>query len=77
MEKVILGTSKTLTLSSGDYYFSSVSIGGSGKLNLNINNNSNIRIFVTGDVRFGTSVHTTISNVNPANIYLETEGNFS
>jgi predicted acyltransferase (DUF342 family) len=72
---VNLGTSKTLNLSSGDYYFASFSMGGSGKLNLNVANGK-IRIFITGNVTFGTSLTTTILNGGPEDVYLETHGNF-
>ena len=72
---VKLGTSRTLTLSSGDYYFRSFSMGGSGKLKLNVNDGK-IRIFITGDVTFGTSVEVTVLNGGPENIYLETKGDF-
>ncbi len=74
--KVNLGTSKTLNLSSGDYYFTSFSMGGSGKLNMDVNGGK-IRIFVTGDVKFGTSVTTAVLNGGPESVYLETEGNFT
>ena len=73
---VILGTSKTLNFSSGDYYFNSFSMSGSGKLNLNVANGK-IRIFVTGNVAFGTSLETIILNGGPEDVYLETHGNLS
>ncbi|HEY6435869.1 MAG TPA: T9SS type A sorting domain-containing protein, partial [Ignavibacteriaceae bacterium] len=72
---VTLGTSKTLNLSTGDYYFNSISMGGSGKLKLNVAN-GNIRIYVTGNVTFGTSVEIIILNGGPEKVYLETLGNF-
>jgi hypothetical protein len=50
-------------------------MGGSGKLNLNVANGK-IRIFITGNVTFGTSLTTTILNGGPENVYLETHGNF-
>jgi predicted acyltransferase (DUF342 family) len=73
---VNLGTSKTLNLSSGDYYFDSFSMGGSSVLNLNVGNGK-IHIFVTGNVTFGTSVVANVLNGNPEDVYLETHGNFS
>lgn len=73
---ITLGTSKTLNLSSGDYYFNSFTMGGSGKLNLNVSNGK-IRIFVTGNVSFGTSLQSTVLNGDFKDVYLETQGNFS
>jgi hypothetical protein len=49
---------------------------GSGKLNLNVVNGE-IRIFVTCDVTFGTSLETIILNGGPEDVYLETHGNLS
>jgi hypothetical protein len=51
-------------------------MGGSGKLKLNVSNGK-IRIFVTGNVTFGTSLETTILNGGPEDVYLETLGSFS
>jgi hypothetical protein len=73
---VNLGTSKTLNFSSGDYYFDSFSMGGSGKLNMNVDAGK-IRIFVTGNVTFGTSLQTNVLNGGPEDIYLEMHGNIS
>jgi hypothetical protein len=50
-------------------------MGGSGKLNLNVVNGK-IRIFVTGNITFGTSLTTTILNGGPEDVYLETHGSF-
>jgi hypothetical protein len=73
---VTLGTSKTLNLSSGDYYFKSFSMSGSGKLKINLNTGK-IRIFITGNTTFGTSIETTILNGSPENVYWEIHGNFN
>ena len=48
----------------------------SGKLNFNLSNGK-VRIFVSGNVSFGTSLNTTISNGSSEDVYLETHGDFS
>jgi len=47
----------------------------SGKLKFDLSNGK-IRIFVSGNVSFGTSLETTISNGNCEDVYLETHGDF-
>jgi hypothetical protein len=71
-----LGTINTLNLSTGDYYFDSFSMGGSSKLNLDVSGGP-IRIFVTGNMTFGTSLQTTVTGGGAEDINVETHGNFS
>ena len=73
---VNMGTSKSLNLSTGDYYFDSFSMNGSSKLNLDVSEGK-IRIYVTGNVNVGTSFRVNVLNGNPEDVYLKTHGDFN
>lgn len=67
---VSLGGAVTVNLSAGDYYFDSFTTGNGAKLQIDLQGGQ-IRIFVTGQARFGSVDVLLLSGGDPDDIYLE------